>query len=134
RRIEVLKGSQSTLYGGDAVGGVISIETKAARTLGFSQSGGAEYGAYNTWRGAYNAGYLAADGSNVSLTIQGVDTDGFSAAATGREDDGYRNLTFSGRGEYYLSPSAKIFFAARSIRARHEYDRFTDTNYFGKIT
>lgn len=140
-RIEVLKGSQSTLYGGDAVGGVISIETKAVRKPGFSQSGGAEYGAYNTWRGAYHAGYLAADGSTISLTVQGVDTDGFSAAADGREEDGYRNLTFSGRGEYYLSPNARLFFAARSMRARHEYDGFpapdyalADTNDFGKIT
>ena len=123
-RIEVLKGSQSTLYGGDAVGGVITIETKAARKLGFSQSGGAEYGAYNTWRGSYSAGYLATDGSNIAFTVQGVNTDGFSAAAVGREADGYRNLTFSGRGEYYLSPSAKIFFAARSMRARFEYDGF----------
>lgn len=121
-RIEILKGSQSTLYGGDAVGGVITIETKTARKPGFSQSGGAEYGAYNTWRGAYTAGYLAADGSNVSLTVQGVNSDGFSAAAVGREDDGYRNLTFSGRGEYYVSPSAKVFFAARSTRARIDFD------------
>jgi vitamin B12 transporter len=141
-RIEVLKGSQSGLYGGDAVGGVITIETKAARKLGFSQSGGAEYGAYNTWRGAYTAGYLAADGSNISLSIQGVTTDGFSAAAAGREDDGYKNLTFSGRGEYYLSPSAKIFFAARSVRARFEYDGFppptfdtlNDTPDYGTVT
>lgn len=123
-RIEVLKGSQSGLYGGDAVGGVITIETKAARKLGFSQSGGAEYGAYNTWRGAYTAGYLAENGSNISLSVQGVNTDGFSAAAAGTEDDGYRNLTFSGRGEYYLSPSAKIFFAARSMRARYDFDGF----------
>ena len=139
-RIEVLKGSQSTLYGGDAVGGVITIETKAARKLGFSQSGGAEYGAYNTWRGSYTTGYLATDGSNVAFTVQGVHTDGFSSAAAGREDDGYRNLTFSGRGEYYLSPSAKIFFAARSMRARFEYDGFpppffslNDTNDYGRI-
>ncbi len=141
-RIEVLKGSQSGLYGGDAVGGVITIETKAARKLGFSQSGGAEYGAYNTWRGAYTAGYLAADGSNISLTVQGVSTGGFSSAAVGREDDGYKNLTFSGRGEYYLSPSAKIFFAARSMRARYEYDGFLsvppytfgDANNYGTVT
>ncbi|MFN3746285.1 MAG: TonB-dependent receptor plug domain-containing protein [Hyphomicrobiaceae bacterium] len=140
-RIEVLKGSQSGLYGGDAVGGVIAVETKAARRLGFSQSGGAEYGAYNTWRGAYTAGYLAADGSNIALTVQGVSTGGFSAAAIGREDDGYRNLTFSGRGEYYLSPSTKIFFAARSMRARFEYDGFpppaftlNDTSDYGRVT
>lgn len=134
-RIEVLKGSQSGLYGGDAVGGVITIETKAARKLGFSQSGGAEYGAYNTWRGAYTSGYLAANGSNIALTVQGVNTDGFSSVDTGREDDGYKNLTFSGRGEYYLSPSAKIFFAARSMRVRYDFDGFlVDADNHGRVT
>lgn len=121
-RIEVLKGPQSTLYGGDAVAGVITIETKRARTLGFSQSGGAEYGAYNTWRGAYTAGYLSSNGSNISLSVQGVSTDGFSSFAGGTEDDGYKNLTFSGRGEYYITPAFKLFFAARSMRVEGDYD------------
>lgn len=121
-RIEVLKGSQSTLYGGDAIGGVISIETKAATKLGFSQSGGVEGGQYNSFRGAYNAGYATADGSNISFTVQGVDTDGFSAASAGTEDDGYQNLTLSGRGEYMLSPSMKLFFAARTLEADSEFD------------
>lgn len=126
-RIEVLKGSQSTLYGGEAVGGVISIETKAAQKPGFSQRGNAEYGAFNSFRGAYTAGYAAADGSNVSFTVQGVDSDGFSAAAAGTEDDGYRNLTVSGRGEYFISPAVKVFFAARSLDARIDYDNAYDS-------
>lgn len=121
-RIELVKGSQSTLYGGDAVAGVINIETKKASKPGFSQGGGVEYGAYNTFRGAYTAGYAAKDGSNISFTAQGVDTDGFSAAAAGTEDDGYRNRTFSGRGEYYLTPSAKLFFTARTIDADLDID------------
>lgn len=128
-RIEVLKGSQSTLYGGEAVGGVISIETKAARRPGFSHSGGAEGGRYNSYRGAYTAGYAAADGSNIAFTVQGVDTDGFSAVEAGREDDGYQNLTISGRGEYYLSPSMKIFFAARSLDVDVDYDGFVPPMY-----
>lgn len=121
-RIELVKGSQSTLYGGDAVAGVINIETKKATKPGFSQGGGVEYGAYNTFRGAYTAGYAANDGSNISVAAQGVDTDGFSAAAVGTEDDGYRNLTFSGRGEYYLTPSAKVFFSARTLDADLDID------------
>jgi vitamin B12 transporter len=123
-RIEVLKGSQSTLYGGDAVGGVITIQTKAALTPGFSQQGNIEGGQYSTVSGAYTAGYLAADGSNIALTVQGVGTDGFSAYAYGREDDGYRNLTFSGRGEYFLTPSWKVFFAARALDAKYSYDGY----------
>ena len=140
-RIEVLKGSQSTLYGGDAVAGVISIETKGATKPGFSQSGGAEYGAYNTFRGAYQAGYAASDGSNISFTFQGVDTDGFSSAAVGTEDDGYDNITFSGRGEYFLTPNAKVFFAARTLDATHNFDGYPppfftlgDTTDYGETT
>ena len=132
-RIEVLKGSQSTLYGGDAVGGVISVETKKAMTPGFSQSGGAEYGRYNTYRGAYTAGYAANDGSNIAFTVQGIDTDGFSAVSAGTEDDGYRNLTISGRGRYHISDAVSVFFAARTLDARSQFDdtfSFADSDDF----
>lgn len=121
-RIEVLKGSQSGLYGGDAVGGVISIETKAATRPGFSHSGGAEGGRYNTFRGAYTAGYAADDGSNVSFTVQGIDTDGFSTVRIGTEDDGYRNVTVSGRGTYRISDTLSVFFAARTTDAKYDFD------------
>lgn len=123
-RIEVLKGSQSTLYGGDAVGGVISIRSKAAQKPGFSISSIAEGGRYGTFRGSSTLGYAAADGSNVSVTVQGIDTDGFSAASTGTESDGSHNLTVSGRGEVLFSPSTKIFFAARTLDTEYEYDGF----------
>lgn len=128
-RIELLKGSQSTLYGGDAVAGVVSIDTFAATTLGFSQHGNVEYGAYNTFRGNHSAGYMGADGSNVSFTVQRVDTDGFSAASVGSEDDGYRNLTLSGRSEYYVSPTMKVFFAARTLDAEFHYDGYPPPAY-----
>lgn len=121
-RIELVKGSQSTLYGGDAIAGVINIETKRARKPGFSQSGGAEYGSYKTARAAYTAGYALENGSNVSVTAQGVDSHGFSAASGGTENDGYRNLTLSGSGEYVLSPALKVFFAARALDAKLQFD------------
>ncbi len=87
-QIEVLKGSQSTLYGGDAVAGVISLDTKFAGRPGLFQRGGGEFGTYKTWRGAYTAGYADANGSNSAFTVQALETDGFSAARIGTEDDG----------------------------------------------
>lgn len=51
-RIEILKGSQSTLYGSDAIAGVINIITKKGGDKNFGGNGTLEYGSYNTWRGA----------------------------------------------------------------------------------
>ena len=133
-QVEVLKGSQSTLYGGDAVAGVISIDTKYATQPGYFQSGGAEYGSFNTWRGAYSAGYAAQNGSNVAFTVQGVDTDGISAAAIGTEDDAYRNLTLSGRGEYRVSEAMTVFFAGRAMDSHTEFDDgFTPADTFDNV-
>ncbi len=129
-QIEVLKGSQSTLYGGDAVAGVIAIDTKYATQPGYFQSGGAEYGSFNSWRGAYSAGYAAQNGSNVAFTIQGLDTGGISAGAKGTEDDAYRNATVSGRGEFKVSDAMTVFFAGRAIEAHTEYDNFDGNDNF----
>ena len=51
-RIEILKGSQSTLYGSDAVNGVINIITVGHKTNSTRSRGsaGLSYGSYDTWR------------------------------------------------------------------------------------
>ncbi|MCU0356216.1 MAG: TonB-dependent receptor [Cyclobacteriaceae bacterium] len=49
-RIEILKGSQSTLYGTDAIAGVINIITKTKGNKPVSGSGILSYGSYNTLR------------------------------------------------------------------------------------
>ncbi|MEI9901233.1 MAG: TonB-dependent receptor [Hyphomicrobium sp.] len=121
-QVEVLKGPQSTLYGGDAVAGVITIDTKYATRPGLFQSGGAEYGTYGTSRGAYSTGYADGHGSNVAFTVQGINTEGISAAQLGTEDDAYRNGTVSGRGELKVSDAVTVFFAGRAQESHNEYD------------
>ena len=114
-RIEVLKGAQSTLYGSEAIGGVISITTRGA-ALGTSVRAHAEGGTYNTQLGAATVSY-GTDRGDISFTAQGVRSDGFSAAEenTGNtERDGYWNQTFSGRAQYRFNDNLRVFFAARS--------------------
>ena len=67
-RIEILKGSQSTLYGSDAIAGVINIITRKGGNKPFGGYGAFNAGSYNTFRAnagvngkqsiiEYNAGY-----------------------------------------------------------------------------
>ena len=122
-RIEVVKGSQSTLYGGDAVGGIITILSKDV-PLGVSTSGLFEAGSYNTQRGLATMGYGSADGF-ARFTFQGIHTDGFSAADErygNTESDGYSNARASGSGEYILSDAVKVFASGWVLHANLRYD------------
>ena len=121
-QVEVLKGSQSTLYGGDARRRRHLHRHEVRDAAGIFSK--------RRWR-VRHLQYIARrllcrlrgqDGSNVAFTVQGLNTDGFSAAAHGTEDDAYRNLTLSGRGEYRVSEAMTVFFAGRAVEAHTEYD------------
>jgi vitamin B12 transporter len=114
-RIEVLKGSQSMMYGGNAVGGVIVVDTKPSGP-GFSESGSIEHGSYNTTRGDYTMGYGGERG-NFSATVQGITSDGFPALDGGHVNNDYENVTVSTRGDYRVSDAVKVFFAARAYES-----------------
>ena len=78
-RIEILKGSQSTLYGSDAIAGVINIITRKGGSKKFSVNGVAHYGSYNTWRA--NAGVNGAFKKfDYNIGYSHVSTKGFSEA------------------------------------------------------
>ncbi len=123
-RIEILRGAQSTLYGSDALGGVINIITKKGdgkpRFL-FSSSGG-------SYRSLVNKAEFSGstDKLNFSFGLSHYMTDGFSAAIGSREEneeaDGYRNLTLTGRAGYRLSDQIDFDLSLRFIDARSDID------------
>ncbi|MGB7815359.1 MAG: TonB-dependent receptor [Methylotenera sp.] len=97
-RIEILRGPATSLYGQDAIGGVIQIFTKKGLDKAkFYASVG--YGTYDTKiaeagvRGKIND-------TSFALNVSAQDTAGFSALDSNSnlidDDDGYRNLSFSG--------------------------------------
>lgn len=104
RRIEILKGAQSALYGGTAVGGVISIETLGAPegTEGITQSLGLEVGSYDTLAASYR--FSRTEGpATLSFSAATVTSAGFSAAdenAGNTEADGYDRTRLTAGVEY----------------------------------
>lgn len=124
-RIEILKGPHSTLWGSDAIGGVVSITTKRAED-GLHGSLFGEYGSFNTFRaGASLNG--AIEGGDFRLSVTGIDSDGLSKAdeANGNtEEDGYTSYTFSGRGGVNFPGGARLDLTALYTDAETEFDSF----------
>ncbi|MEL7111823.1 MAG: TonB-dependent receptor plug domain-containing protein, partial [Pseudomonadota bacterium] len=108
-RIEILKGAQSTLWGTDAIGGVVSIKTKQPEA-GFGGTAFAEYGSFNTLRGGASLENGSEQG-DFRLAVAGISTDGISRADESdgnSEDDGYDAITLSAKGGLNFGSDGRI--------------------------
>lgn len=79
-RAEVIKGSQSAIYGAGAVAGVVSFTTARAQEDGFHQTLQGEVGSYNTRLLSYTATFRDAR-TEAAFTLGRITTDGFSNAS-----------------------------------------------------
>lgn len=100
--VEVLRGNQSSLYGSDAIGGVINIVTKRATKDGVEANAEIEGGSHGTLNGG--ASILAKSGAfDLRLSATGYRHDGPSLAdpstssPPAKERDEYWRYGFSGR-------------------------------------
>ena len=129
-RIEILRGPQSTLWGSDAIGGVINIITKRPEP-GFGGSLFAEGGSYGTFRGgaALSGGGETGD---FRISASGVTTDGISKAdeADGNtERDGYNGLTLAGKGGLNLPHDIRLDGFIRYMNGETQIDGFPPPNF-----
>jgi vitamin B12 transporter len=124
-RIEILRGPQSTLYGGDALAGVINIFTKKG-SKGLRLNLSSEGGTYNTYRGT--AGVTGGtDLFHFNLNYGRVVSDGYSSAderSGNFERDGFRNSTFSARGGAVVNPNLNFDLRFHFTKAGADLDRF----------
>jgi len=124
-RIEIVRGPQSTLYGSDAIGGVINIITRRGEgdpEMSLSLEGGS----FNTWRGRFHAGG-GSDTVNWSLGASREDSDSISAAdeaAGNTEKDGYENTTASARLGFTPADNLGINVIARYTDSAFDLDNF----------
>ncbi len=126
-RIEVLKGSQSALYGSEAIGGVIDITTYRPSELGVSGRFDGEVGSFGTTSGTLNLGLLT-DRAEVALSYGRIVTDGFSARANDDEDDSLRQTTVSLTGSYAVTDALTLGAAVNWRDSVSEIDRSATDN------
>lgn len=126
-RIEVVRGPRSSLYGSEAIGGVIQI---------FTRKGGGEFKPFFSLGGGTDDTYSASAGIHgggergwFNASVEGVDTEGFNACrgsdsagcfTVEPDDDGHRNFAGSLRAGYRFANDEEVDFHA--LRAKGETD------------
>lgn len=120
--IEVLRGPQSALWGSQAVGGVISITTRAP-VRGSELYGELQGGSLGTVRGGIGGGW-AGDMLTVSGQISGLSTDGYDISRSGGDRDGYENVTAHGRIAWRAAPALTLLLVGRHQDSTSRFDGF----------
>ena len=88
--IEVVKGPRSTLYGTDAIGGVINIITRAPQGSGFGVLAGG--GSYDTRQAAADA-YASGAAGSVAAAVNWLESSGYPTQLGDPSDRGFRDLS-----------------------------------------
>jgi len=127
-RVEILKGSQSALYGGTAVGGVIAVSTLGGAALGpgTHQEATVEGGSYGTYGASYTLTRNTERGS-FSFGASTARSDGISAADENdgnTEADGFDRTRLTAAASYDLTDRVTIGANAFIESGRTEFDEF----------
>ncbi|MCC1480233.1 TonB-dependent receptor plug domain-containing protein [Roseibaca sp. Y0-43] len=139
-RIEILRGSQSALYGGSSVGGVVNITTLRAEEDGLSQTFNAEAGSNATALVSYGLAYRQGR-LELSFGLSHQRTDGetgFEGTPTGviyapnAEADGYEQTKLNFAARYQVTDMLALGVSGFVQRSNTEYDTF-DTLGFASL-
>lgn len=126
-RIEVLRGSQSALYGSEAIAGVIDITTFRPTGDGFTGMARIETGTASTHTAEIGVGFLDEKVELAFSASRTVSDGGFSARAGGVEDDGYDITTAAAYAAMQVSDALRL---GANLLWRESYGEFDSTVVF----
>ncbi|MEN9717415.1 MAG: hypothetical protein RIQ99_293 [Pseudomonadota bacterium] len=124
-RIDVLRGSNSVVWGSAAIGGVIALSSRELNGIDASIEGGSG----NAVAADATAGLTS---EHYALTLNGghARSDGLSsAAAAGSEADGFKQWRVGGKGRVDLTPELSLMAAARYTDTHTDMDGFPAPSY-----
>jgi len=123
-RIEIVRGPLTSLYGQDAIGGVIQIFTKKG-VDGFKPYANLGFGTYDTTLA--EAGLRGKQNDTAyALNVSANKTNGFSSLDTGNpnlnDKDGYRNLAVTGSLSHKIAEGHEVGLNLMHSKGRTRYD------------
>lgn len=133
RQIEVIKGSQSGIWGADATAGVVNIITKQAKK-GLNFGALQEFGSFSTTKTESDISY-GGDNFYLKASHSIVDTKGFSTVAPrgsklkSLEDDGYNNKSTHLQAGFNINDTNKIDFTHIINESKTQADAYDTTTY-----
>jgi vitamin B12 transporter len=125
-RIEIVRGTSSSLYGADAIGGVVNIITRSETDRPFSAYANAGVGTYASTQ--YDAGFSGAkDGWSYSLFGGYGQSSGFSATTSSNyyqnpDSDSYYRSNLGGSLGYTWKPGQTLSFQTYQSKVNGSYD------------
>ncbi|CAN1560973.1 BtuB Outer membrane cobalamin receptor protein [Burkholderiaceae bacterium] len=125
-RIEIVRGTSSSLYGADAIGGVVNIITRSETDRPFSAHANAGIGTYASTQ--YDAGFSGAkDGWSYSLFGGYGQSGGFNATTASNyyqnpDSDSYYRSNLGGSLGYTWKPGQTLSFQTYQSKVNGSYD------------
>ena len=123
--IEILNGSQGTLYGGNAIGGVISINSSLPEEYGFKEINFLEAGSYGTIKNSNSFNY-ANEKLQLVVNLEGERATGYNSFVDTElaptEKDGYYLYGSNFLSNFNIKDNLEANLNGRFYKQHNEYD------------